>query len=208
MKHTKKIIPLLCICMFCLTACSSTILGSFSGNSYSNKKLGISFTKPDSWSITSTDKLYTDITAMNTAIGHTVDTNVEKSLNNLQVLRLFVVSKGSDTSDTLEKYYPQFTCIAEKRTISNDETTEVVLKKYMVEMLALDNYTMQGEASIVTVNGTDYYAATFTKTTSDATFYRTIYTTYKDERIITFDYTALDSSKDDLNTLLQTLTLK
>lgn len=194
--------------MLFLAACSSTILGGFNGNTYTNKDVGISFIKPDDWSITSTEKLYTDITAMNTAIGQTVDSNIQRSLGNLQILRFFVISKGSDESDTLEKYYPQFTCIAEKRAIGSDESKEVILKKYMIDMLALDNYVMQGEASIVAVNGSNYYAATSVKTTSDATFYRTIYTIYKDERIITFDYTALDEQKEYLNTILETLTLK
>jgi len=205
----KKKIWVLCLCMVLLTACSSGgILGSFNGNTYSNSKKGITFKKPDDWSILSTEKLYTDITAMNTAIGQTVDTNVEKSLDSLQVLRLFVISKGGDASDAIEKYYPQFTCVVEKRTLASSETTEKVLKDYMVKMLALDDYSMQGEASIITVNGTNFYAATAKKVTSDATYYRTIYTIYKENGIITFDYTALDENKDTLTTILETLTVK
>lgn len=204
-----KIIGLLCLSTIFLSACSSNaILGSFNGNSYNNSKKGISFTKPSDWSVASTEKLYTDMTAMNTAVGLTVDSNIAKSLDDLQILRLFVISKGSDSADTIEKYYPQFTCVVEKRTLSTSETAEVVLKDYMSKMLSLDGYTVQGEASIVTINNKNYYAATSKKSTSDATFYRTIYCLYKDNSIITFDYMALDESKDDLNSILKTLVIK
>lgn len=204
----KKLLLTLGLCMLLLTACSSSILGSFSGDKYSNSKIGISFEKPNGWSVTANEKLYTDITAMNTAIGQTVDSNVEKSLNDLQVLRLFVISKGSDEADKLADYYPQFTCIAEKRKIASDETTEVVLKDYMNNFLKRDDYNMQGDASIITVNGTDYYVSTAKKTKSSVTYYRTLYTAYKDGKIITFDYTALDENKNDLNYILKTLTIK